>query len=392
MLGVTVWAGLAWWLGDVFAWRVWGIPSGMPRFMDLHALTIGAKAYQEGLDPMYSNPHDITGRLVNYPRVWQLIYRVGLDEGDTWWMGGCLLLLFIATLVAVTPPMENRQAGWFTLAVFSPAVLFACERGNTDLLIFALLAVAVAARGGAWAMVAVLAAFVLKLFPLAASLVALKQERRAAIAWLVGALAFAILYLSFSLGDIVQIVSTTPRSGWVSYGKDVIWLKLQAWDPAAGGWLRLPGNLLAAGWMIWVGLTWWRGALPAQSGELPATITGFRAGAACYVATFLIGTSFDYKLMFLLLALPQLQAWSADRTGALATPARVALISLYYSLWRLLLDKLLAAAGVPDWPGFIIAEAAHWVLYAALVYLVAATLPEWVRGLAHDICGRRPAG
>ena len=64
--------------------------------------------------------------------------------------------------------------------------------------------------------------------------------------------------------------------------------------------------------------------------------TAFLFGAGIYCGSFLLGTNFVYRLMFLLLCLPQLRLWAE---GALAdnhrtvTSARVLVGTILFALW-----------------------------------------------------------
>ena len=71
---------------------------------------------------------------------------------------------------------------------------------------------------------------------------------------------------------------------------------------------------------------------PVRTIILDRALAAFRVGAATYVGTFLLGGNFNYRLAFLLFALPQLVRWSrpTDRRPA----ALLALASLYVGLTR----------------------------------------------------------
>ena len=49
--------------------------------------------------------------------------------------------------------------------------------------------------------------------------------------------------------------------------------------------------------------------------DMSAAGTAFAFGAGIYCGTYLLGTNFIYRLMFLLLCLPQLQDWQIRRSG-----------------------------------------------------------------------------
>jgi len=48
--------------------------------------------------------------------------------------------------------------------------------------------------------------------------------------------------------------------------------------------------------------------------DVSAAGTAFRFGAGIYCGTYLLGTNFVYRLMFLLLCVPQLQGWQVRRS------------------------------------------------------------------------------
>jgi hypothetical protein len=95
-------------------------------------------------------------------------------------------------------------------------------------------------------------------------------------------------------------------------------------------------------------------------------LLGFRAGTLVYLATFLAGSSFDYRQCFLLLTLPQLWAWRRQGRAL----AAVALGAMFFSLGA---NYLLAG-----WPGFFLNEAGGWLLLVVLATLLAGT---WRRGV-----------
>lgn len=375
-------------LGVPRTWDLWRVHAGMVSFMDLRVVTAGAQSHREGFDPMYQNPHDFIQRLVNYPRLWQAAYVFPIDETDTVWLAAVVLGLFFGTLFLAVPPMSNLRVGVLLLAVFSPAMMLGYERGNTDLVVFAVLALAVASPWNALSFVLVLFAFALKLFPFAAVAVLLGFERRVALRWAGWSLAFAVFYAAFYFDDLRQIIAATPRGVWLSFGRDVLSLRLAA-DQSE--WVRVvswAGLAVAVGWIALALRSWWRGESDAV-GPDDAGMRGFRIGAACFVGTFLIGTNFAYKLVFLLLAVPQLLEWAGEAGRRWRLPARVAVAGVYLALWLPALEKPgsdpRAARGLDFWIG----QAAHWALFGALVWLLVQTAPGWLRNGVRRRAARR---
>jgi len=129
---------------------------------------------------------------------------------------------------------------------------------------------------------------------------------------------------------------------------------------------------VAAAGVVWTLARGWL-AKPAASAPAPTmsaaerrTLLGFRAGTLVYVATFLAGSSFDYRQCFLLLTLPQLWAWR--RTGQ-----RLAAVALGVMFLSFGANYLLAG-----WPGFFLNETGGWLLLFVLAALLAGT---WRRGV-----------
>jgi hypothetical protein len=185
-------------------------------------------------------------------------------------------------------------------------------------------------------------------------------------------------YLALTWRDLAPVLHNTG-GGWVqSYGSEVLaatWSQVQAFygtsqpgGVAFGG----VGRCVAAAGVAWMLLRGWLAIVPssaptpAMSAAERRALLGFRAGTLVYVATFLAGSSFDYRQCFLLLTLPQLWAWR--RTGrALAAVALGAMFFSFGANYRL--------AG---WPGFFLNEAGGWLLLFVLAALLAGT---WRRGM-----------
>lgn len=372
-------------------WRLWNIPAASPPFMDLRVITAGAEAYRQGLDPMTSNPSDSSQRKLNYPRIWQGLYVIGIGPAHTVPLGIVSILLFGVGVCAFVPRVSNTGVAFIMAAVFSPAVLLGVERGNTDLLMFFLLALAVAwaERSQILSVVLVLFGFVLKLFPLLGLVVVLGRPRGFVVKSVVVGVALAVLYVWFSFDDLLRISAATPRDTWLSYGMNVLWMKVAAQNSTAGLGVRILSHCTVLGAALWAGVAWWEGAPAGARKDGPYT-NAFRVGGACYVGTFLLGNNFDYRLMFLVFTIPQLLAWAGDASGSLSRVARIALIGLYVSMWSMLIDSLLQAWPWGSWVSFLFGEAAKWTAFYTMLYLLLSSGPEWVAQTARKWFSWRP--
>jgi len=241
------------------------------------------------------------------------------------------------------------------------------------------------ARGRVAASAAWVAAAALKLFPAAilAAEVAAQRGRRRWVA-LAAAGIFAV-WLVRTLGDVSLVMQKTTRGYEGAYGRIVAASRWQAEQAAPGargateaGTLLRASTLVAAGLASaavaagWRGRRWFAAVAATERERLL-----FRAGAAVYAGTFWLGHNWNYRLVFLALALPWLvrAAEQAEtRRGAAAVLAAVAIV-------------LLSPGQLP--PGWFLArEAAAWLLAGAMTAGVAASAAAEGRGA----CAARGAG
>lgn len=356
-----------------------GVPTMEQPFADARAIAGASVALERGLDPMLQNPGDPWGRPLNYPRVWHLLAQIGVGPQHAELLAALFVLLFVVGLAAANPLVRSAHAARvFALALFGPATWLAIERGNSDLAMFGLCAGAVwllarFPRLGA-ALIGLAAA--LKLYPIAALVACVGERARASlrIALPVAALFGAYAWLTRS--DLAAIRAGTQHVPRIAYGI-AIGPELVAKNtglPLRGLLLAAAGALLAlAGLGCAVRL---RTRLGAEGPT--ATLAAFRAGAAVFLASFCIGTSFDYRLVFLLLALPQLAAWSEAGAGGLRRGARATVAAALLMLWSLTWRQGVAAiTGLPG-VGLILHEVVSWALWGLLAVLLILTMPDWL--------------
>ena len=172
-LGIILFGSLAFFWGCEKTWQLWSIPTMSPNFADMRVITSGAESKALGFDPMICNPQDPWGRQLNYPRIWQMLYLLGVNQSHTVYFGVAFAILFVIAIFLYAPATLSRAtAAVLMLSIFSPAIMLGLERGNIDMLMFSLVAAAIfcvrtnVAASTTLALVFILAAFVLKLYPL----------------------------------------------------------------------------------------------------------------------------------------------------------------------------------------------------------------------------------
>ncbi|HRX52521.1 MAG TPA: hypothetical protein P5571_14210 [Candidatus Krumholzibacteria bacterium] len=373
-------------VGPERTWGLWNIPPMSPCFADLRTITHGADAHALGLDPMLVNPTDPWGRRLDYPRLWQGLYRLGVGPDDTVLLGAFMILAFLAGICLILPDADPPLLAVMLAGLLSPSVLLGVERGNTDLLmVFLLAAAAAAVRRSAWGAGSLLAVgFLLKLFPLLGGAVLLRTGRRTfrRAALVLGA--GAAVYLLITARDLRLMREASLQSVDMSYGLDVLWRKIAGLRPA---WEGAASTLTYLALTV-VGTSAAVTALRTDDAS-PRTETlqldAFRAGAAVYVGSFVFDVNWDYRLMVLLLAVPQLLAWARERGPAAARPT---LACVFLCLWSGVLTRAAGVSGPTALAWYLLEDAATWVVFGGLLHLLLWSAPAWLRA---DARGGRAA-
>jgi decaprenyl-phosphate phosphoribosyltransferase len=272
--------------------------------------------------------------------------------------------------------------------------MFAVERANMDLVIFALLGLAAVvwrSRAPAAHIVSpllVLAAAVGKIYPaIALAAFLISGSRRAAATALAGGAVF-FGYAIVTSDDIAAVARTAPQGEQYSFGARILLARAYhvvsansaQWAPAAAQ-LVAAGAVLVLAWLVWrrarrlsLGAT--RGTRGTRGDSVvPARLLAFYFGALLYLGCFALVNSYDYRLVFLLLAMPQLFAW-VNGGGPAARLAAIGVVVVLLQLW------VSALSG----PLYLADELVSWALAGLLLALLVAGL-RWP-----GVDGRQPAG
>src|SRR5947207_15325254 len=91
-------------------WRTIGVPSITPCFMDLRVITSGVITLENGGDPLVSNPFDLKGRPLNYPRIWLILFSIlGINDRNVAALGIILGVVFLLCLSDIIINCSNDQ-------------------------------------------------------------------------------------------------------------------------------------------------------------------------------------------------------------------------------------------------------------------------------------------
>jgi Glycosyltransferase family 87 len=378
LYGLTVATARAGW--DVDLWPSLGVNSAPTLFYDARNVAAAADCWALGYDPLVENPCDPAGRVMVYPRVWVVVHYLGVTQDRTLWFGGILVALFLASVLLLVGRLSIAQGFVVAAAVVSPAVMFAVERGNVDILLFAVFVAAVfawSARDKVTPLLSpslIVVAAIAKLyaiFALPAYWFTGVQRARWAV---VGGAAAMGAYLLLTFGDVRQLLKSPEGGLLYSYGARILIGDLyHRFQPETWAYGSLLAQLIAmipvivASVAIWV---WLRRRLPEPSvGERVSQRTlAFHLGALTYLGTFLTRKSGDYRSVFVLLTLPLLLEWAWGDTAEMRTVlGRIGLVAVVAGLYVGALSPFIG-----PWD-----ELASWAIAGAFVALLAATVPRW---------------
>jgi hypothetical protein len=154
-------AWVALWLGDgalyAAALRLYGIDPVIVRgytmplpFFDLEGVLSWSECARRGIDVFLTNPCDPIGRPSNYSPLLAHPALGGVGIATTIPLGLAVDAIFLALVPFVLRPRCWREIviGW--LAACSPAVLYALERCNIDVIVFAVLALVILLASPGW--------------------------------------------------------------------------------------------------------------------------------------------------------------------------------------------------------------------------------------------------
>lgn len=203
--------------------------------------------------------------------------------------------------------------------------------------------------------------------------------------------AISLIYFVANWSEILLISQATPRSTVLSYGMNVVWMRIASSNPSLGLLARFisVALVLVAAFFVYVGCTQQSTLTTSDQGNDPYSLDSFRVGSCIYIGTFLLGNNWDYRLLFLILCIPQLSYWLTSSGKRLQWCSGLALCAMLASMWHLVilrvweflsppLAQLMPSARLYPW---ILDEFSNWLLFLVLIYLFSISLPEWAKDL-----------
>lgn len=369
-------------------WRLWNIPVMSPHFADLRCITHGAESASQGFNPMTENPMDPWKRKLSYPRIWQSLSSIGIDQTHTTYIGMMFIFFYLTGVCLFLPQASIMTVALVFAAVLSPAALLGVERANADLLIFFLASVSIVAAQRSYVLsaFAILIGFTLKLFPIFGWTVLLGADKSKFRAYTLIMFFLVSSYIAATFQDILLVIEGTPKSIGLSYGLNVFWMTLAGTNVTIGMYARVLSYLSVILILTFALSALLRNDQPLTHQSNTVSLGALRVGSAIYTGTFLLGNNWDYRLIFLIFTIPQLILWRNCSAKYIPIISKLTLFSIFVSLWYMIIVRILDRLPYGSYLSFALHEASGWIIFSCLAYLLLWSAPAWIRQGVQKIC------
>lgn len=381
-----------------FWWRL-GVPAAENPFIDLAAV-LGAFDCDR-LTGEVSLTNNSCFTQIAYPSSWSSLTWLGLEQRNTIFLGVLFALIFYVITLIIIGRLNYQEAVVYALILCSPPVMLLVERGNVDIVIYSWLGVGLIIIKNSRALIFRLCAYlliffwgVIKLFPIFGLAVIIKEKRNLFLFLSAIFTTAFITYFLASIGEMKTISSIHDGRIWYSFGYKVLFsavkhilLKLTSGETDIKNTIRymmyIIMILFTMSILTRVLLSKFKIFKEWLSSDFVSTdsdksldksqyIDYFRLAAAIHLGNFLvIGMLYDYKLTFLIFALPQILDW-VKQENQLSLPSSMALVAMVATFY--------ASPFLYPW---LVDEMINWLLAANLLYMAILSMPEWLKSLVH---------
>lgn len=336
------------WLERIHAYP---IISGDPiRYRDLKTVLAGIECDRAGMNvyvtcPCGAESLGFKNVPFNYPAATLWLGRLAparLSVADGDWLGPAVGIAFLLALSFVFQGTALWEAAYSCALIISPPVLLGIERANFDLVLFCLLFLSIRFLDRLSNTASYAVAFglgMLKLYPIGAVIGLIRKTKKSQLLfWLTAAA--EVIFVALTFNNLRAVARTTPQAWWQSFGYSVVFIGSAHFNAFAWA-TKMKSPVLAAALVALVYFArrtrqYWLCIL--NGGDMTYRPL-FIAGAALYSLCFAAGTSFNYRLIFLLFTVPYLFSMPrADRAQRRA--AALILVALLCVFWLSDIDLL----------------------------------------------------
>ena len=354
---------------------LWNTPVMSSYFEDLLLITEYNKL---GINPIDNSTVESLP-LLNTPRVWEYFAILfDLNYSSRFSLGIFNICLYYTAFIIFCSSINKDilNSVILYLLFFSPASVLLMERGNFDLLIYFLVVIAIVSVNKPYIFsFVVLIASILKLFPIFTIFAFIKHSKEFCIKYIIIVLILFGIYVIATFDTIFLIMRDTPQSGSLSFGKDVLWMKLEQLynEKIFESIIHYFRVIIYFYLLCSVIIIYYIVYKIDRNINIDTTyIDAFRIGGAIYLGSFILINNWDYRLVFLIFTIPQLYLWNKSKIKIVKISSIISMSSIIYTMWYLNLNS---------WFGrytTLIDELSNLLLFSSLLLLTLITLPLWL--------------
>ena len=285
-----------------------------PSFADFRSYQALPLTIEKGLDPYINHEYDPWKRPFNLPIIWFYIskYLNLINEINFKIFVFLYISLFIFCVIKIVELSENIIGKILVvLAAFSASSILALERGNTDLLIFSLIFIACVQKKFLSSLLILLSASILKLFPVFSFLINFHDKRK--LLYSIVGILFVFFILHEDLKYFFYNTHSTSNTG-ITYGvRPIILGFFKSLERIEFNFIELSNLYFMIFYfliLVFIFISFLYFVLKNKKNENVEFISLknriFLAGSSVYCFSFIFFSSFDYRLIFLIMTFPYL--------------------------------------------------------------------------------------
>ncbi len=285
-----------------------------PSFADFRSYQALPLTIEKGLDPYINHEYDPWKRPFNLPIIWFYIskYLNLINEINFKIFIFLYISLFIFCVIQIIELTENIIGKILViLAAFSASSILALERGNTDLLIFSLVFIACIQKKFFLSLLILVTASILKLFPIFSFVINFENKKKVFLSILGILLVFFIL-----LSDLKYFfynTHSTFNTGLTFGIRPIILGFFKSLERVGLNNIEMNNLYFIIGYffILFFSLLLFLFFLIKNKEKKSVDFINlknrlFLAGSSIYCCSFIFFSSFDYRLIFLIMTIPYL--------------------------------------------------------------------------------------
>ena len=294
-----------------YIFKFYNITHLEPSFADIRSYQALPLTVDNGFDPYVNHVYDPWKRPFNLPIIWYYIskYLNLVNEFNFKFFIFLYISSFIFCITRIISISKNIISSFIIILLFlSSSTILAIERGNTDILIFSIIFIACAVNNFYISFVLIFLASILKLYP-----ININFDSKKRVIFSITGIFLIFLILFRNLSNFFYNTHSSFDTG-ITYGFRSIIMGLYKVEERLGLDLlsknEISYNLIYLSFIIFIALfVFYFIRKKNNTNNINFTDTKnrlFIAGASIFCFSYIFFSSYDYRLIFLILTIPYL--------------------------------------------------------------------------------------